>query len=97
VGGVNAVKNLLQVVPNAQRKTVERADADIKESVEAAFTANRCSVSGGIKVASVNKGAVLLSGKTKSLEAHYESVHVAHAVRSVQRVSSEVEVELPNS
>jgi hyperosmotically inducible periplasmic protein len=97
VGGVNAVKNLLQVVPNAQRKTVERADADIKESVEAAFKANRRIVDSGIKVASVNKGVVLLSGKTKSLEAHYESVQVAHAVRGVRRVSSEVEVELPNS
>jgi hyperosmotically inducible periplasmic protein len=97
VGGVHAVKNLLQVVPNAQRKTVERADADIKESVEAAFKANRRIVDSGIKVASVNKGVVLLSGKTKSLEAHYESVQVAHAVRGVRRVSSEVEVEMPNS
>ena len=97
VGGVNAVKNLLQVVPNAQRKTVERADADIKESVEAAFKANRRIVESGIKVASVNKGVVLLSGKTKSLEAHYESVQVAHAVRGVRRVSSEVEVDSPTS
>lgn len=97
VGGVNAVKNLLQVVPNAQRKTVERADADIKESVEAAFKANRRIADSGIKVASVNKGVVLLSGRTKSLEAHYESVQVAHAVRGVRRVASEVEVELPNS
>jgi osmotically-inducible protein OsmY len=50
----------------------------------------------GIKVASVNKGVVLLSGKTKSLEAHAESVQVAYAVRGVRRVSTEVEVDSLN-
>jgi osmotically-inducible protein OsmY len=34
-----------------------------------------------------------LSGKTKSLEAHLESVEVANAVRGVRRVSTEVEVQ----
>ena len=65
--------------------------------MQAAFKANRRIVESGIKVASVNKGVVLLSGKTKSLEAHDESVQVAHAVRGVRRVSSEVEVDSPTS
>jgi len=46
-----------------------------------------------IKVSSVNKGVVLLSGKTKSLATSLESVVVADAVKGVRRVSSEVEVE----
>ena len=96
VGGVKAVKNLLQVVPSAKREIVERADAAIKESVESAFKANHRITDSGIKVASVNKGVVLLSGKTKSLEAHAESVQVAYAVRGVRRVSTEVEVDSPN-
>jgi hyperosmotically inducible protein len=96
VGGVKAVKNLLQVVPSARREIVERADAAIKESVESAFKANHRITDSGIKVASVNKGVVLLSGKTKSLEAHAESVQVAYAVRGVRRVSTEVEVDSPN-
>lgn len=96
VGGVKAVKNLLQVVPSAKREIVERADAAIKESVESAFKANHRITDSGIKVASVNKGVVLLSGKTKSLEAHVESVQVAYAVRGVRRVSTEVEVDSPN-
>lgn len=96
VGGVKAVKNLLQVVPSAKREIVERADATIKESVEAAFKANHRITDSGIKVASVNKGVVLLSGKTKSLEAHAESVQVAYAVQGVRRVSTEVEVDSPN-
>jgi hyperosmotically inducible periplasmic protein len=96
VGGVKAVKNLLQVVPSAKREIVERADAATKESVESAFKANHRITDSGIKVASVNKGVGLLSGKTKSLEAHVESVHVAYAVRGVRRVSTEVEVDSPN-
>jgi hyperosmotically inducible protein len=95
-GGVKAVKNLLQVVPSAKREIVERADAATKESVESAFKANHRITDSGIKVASVNKGVGLLSGKTKSLEAHVESVHVAYAVRGVRRVSTEVEVDSPN-
>ena len=54
--------------------------------------ANRRVDSSGIKVALVNKGVVLLSGKTNSLEAYLESVEVADAVRGVRRVSTEAEV-----
>ena len=97
VSGVKAVKNLLQVVPSSAREIVGLDDAAIKESVEAAFKANHRITDSGIRVASVNKGVVLLSGKTKSLEAHVESVQVAHAVKGVRRVSTEVEVDLPSS
>ena len=92
IDGAKDVKNLLQVVPSAQREVVQRADEAIKEAVEAAFKANRRVNTSGITVASVNKGVVLLSGKTTSLEAHLESVEVAHAVQGVRRVSTEVEV-----
>jgi osmotically-inducible protein OsmY len=96
IDGAKDVKNLLQVVPAAERKVVERSDDAIKKSVEAAFKANRRVNASGIKVSSVNQGVVLLSGKTKSLEAHLESVQVANAVRGVRRVSTEVEVVLPS-
>jgi hyperosmotically inducible protein len=92
IEGTKQVKNLLQVVPKSQRDVVNRADDEIKKSVEAAFKANRRVNASGISVASVDKGVVLLSGKTKSLEAHLESVQVASAVRGVRRVSTEVEV-----
>lgn len=92
VGGVKAVTNLLQVVPSAKREVIERADSEIKGNIEAAFKANHRISGSGITVASVNKGVVLLSGKTTSLEAHAESVEVAYAVKGVRRVSTEVEV-----
>jgi hyperosmotically inducible periplasmic protein len=93
IDGAKQVKNLLQVVPSAQREVVERADDAIKKDVEAAFKANGRVNASGIKVASVNKGVVLLSGKTKSLQAYLESVEVANAVRGARRVSTEVELE----
>ncbi len=92
VSGVKSVKNLIQVVPTYQRDVVNRMDSEVKDSVEAAFKANRRVTDSGVKVASVNKGVVLLSGKTKSLEAYLEAVEVAHAVKGVKRVASEVEV-----
>jgi osmotically-inducible protein OsmY len=77
----------------AKRAVVKRTDESIKQGVEAAFKANRRVNDSGIKVASVNNGVVPLSGKTKSVEAHVESVDVANAVRGVRHVSTEVEVE----
>ena len=70
IEGTRDVKNLLQVVPSVQRATVERSDDEIKKGVEAAFKANKRVEDSGIKVSSVNKGVVLLSGKTKSMAAH---------------------------
>lgn len=97
VDGVKSVKNLLQVVPSSMRPVVDRADKDIKEGVEAAFKANRRIDDSGIKVASVNKGVVLLSGKTKSMAANVESIEVAAAVRGVKKVSTEVVVDAPKN
>ena len=96
IDGAKDVKNLLQVVPESQRKVVERSDEQIKDGVEEAFKANGRVKDSGIKVASVNKGVVLLSGKTDSIAAHLESVQVADAVRGVRRVSTEVEVRPAN-
>jgi osmotically-inducible protein OsmY len=93
IEGVKSVKNLLQLVPNAKREIVDRADADVKDAVQSAFKANARVKDSGISVASVNKGVVLLAGKTKSLEAHLEAVQVAYAVKGVGRVATEVQVD----
>ena len=93
IDGVKNVKNLLQIVPNSRREVVERADADVKDAVQAAFKANARVKDSGISVASVNKGVVLLAGKTKSLESHLDAVQAAYAVKGVRRVASEVQVD----
>jgi hyperosmotically inducible protein len=93
IDGVKSVKNLLQIVPHSKREVVDRADADVKNAVQAAFNANARVKDSGISVASVNKGVVLLAGTAKSLESHLEAVQVAYAVKGVRRVSSEVQVD----
>ena len=44
-----------------------------------------------VKVASVNKGVVLLSGKAETLDAKLEAIERAAGVPGVRRVSSEIE------
>jgi osmotically-inducible protein OsmY len=92
VDGVKDVKNLLQVVPDSAKKAVERTDDQVKDAVVAAFKANKRVNDSGVAVQSVNKGVVLLAGKTDSLQAHLEAVQVAHAVPGVKRVATEVQV-----
>jgi osmotically-inducible protein OsmY len=93
VEGVKRVKNLLQIVPASRREVVQRADSEVKEAVQAALSANARVKDSGIAVASVNKGVVLLAGKTSSLESHLEAVQIANGVKGVRRVSSDVQVD----
>lgn len=93
IDGAKSVKNLLQIVPSAKREFVDRADTEVKDAVQAAFKANARVKDSGISVASVNKGVVLLAGRTKSLEAHLEAVELANRVKGVRRVATEVQVD----
>lgn len=74
--GVHEVKNLLQVVPSAERKAVKRSDDEIKKDLDAAWKSHKALNDSGIKVQSVNDGVVLLSGNTKSHDAYVESVEI---------------------
>ena len=87
--GVNDVKNLLQVVPPSQKKMVDAKDSDVKDRVEASLKAAK--TMDGINVASVNKGVVLLSGKTHSLGDKLLVIERVYTVNGVHRVSSEIE------
>ena len=84
--------NLLQVVPSTQENAVEAADDAVKDSVERAFRTNQAVAKSGIKVSSVNKGVVLLSGSTDDIVTHLQAIEAAYAVKGVRRVSSEVTV-----
>ncbi len=92
IEGVKTVSNLLQVVPKPERKVIDKEDDFVKSSVEKAFDADPTVKSSGIKVASVNKGVVLLAGETKSIEAHLKAVEIARSIAGVRRVASEVTV-----
>lgn len=66
-------------------------DATIKDKVLAALKADASL--GGIEVASVNNGVVLLSGKTDSFERKLRAVEAARGVAGVQRVATEIQVD----
>jgi hyperosmotically inducible periplasmic protein len=88
VDGVKGVQNLLQVVPDAFKESVGVADSSIKDNVEASLMATGFK---DVKVASVNKGVVLLSGTTDTLASKLRAIETAYKVAGVQRVASEVQ------
>jgi len=92
IEGAKTVKNLLQVVPVAEENAVKEKDDLIEDRVKAAFDANTQVKNSGISIASVNDGVVLLKGNAKSLDAHWRAIELAHGVRGVRRVASEVSV-----
>jgi hyperosmotically inducible protein len=89
IDGVKEVKNLLQVVPEERKDTVNASDDTIKTSVENALKADK--TLDDVKVASVNQGVVLLSGKTTTLATALRAVEKASSTPGVRRVSSEIE------
>jgi hyperosmotically inducible protein len=91
VDGVSEVKNLLQVVPQADKDAVNATDESIEDSVNAVLDADT-SVK-GVKVASVNKGVVLLSGTTPDLESKLKAIELALACPGVRRVADEIKTE----
>lgn len=89
VDGVKDVKNLLQVVPEQVRESVQNSDSSIKQKVEASIKAEPALTE--VKVASVNNGVVLLSGKTVTLGQKLRAIECAWKAPGVQKVSSEIE------
>ena len=89
VKGVKTVKNLLQVVPNNVKDMVAGNDSDVKDRVEASLKTD--SKFEDVKVASVNNGVVLLSGKTASLTEKLRAIENAYSVNGVHRVASEIQ------
>jgi len=89
VKGVKTVNNLLQVVPSDVKKLVAASDSEIKDRVEASLKAD--SKMEDVKIASVNNGVVLLSGKTGSLTEKLRAIENAYSVNGVHRVASEIQ------
>jgi hyperosmotically inducible periplasmic protein len=89
VDGVKSVKNLLQVVPDSAKKAVAANDSDIKDRVTTSLKTDKRL--DDIKVASVNNGLVLLSGKAHGLDEKLVAIESAYSVSGVRRVASEIE------
>jgi len=91
IQGVAAVKNLLQVVPNAQEKTIARSDADVKDQAEKMLNEDPALEDSRIKVKSVDKGVVLLTGKANTFSDRLRAVGDVDQIAGVKRVISQIE------
>ena len=90
VDGVKSVKNLLQVVPEKAMMATISTDAEVKDRVEASLKTD--AKMDDVKVASVNSGVVLLSGKTEDINQSLRAIQNAYTVTGVHRVASEITV-----
>jgi len=89
--GVVSVRNLLQVVPESKLKSVDLADDQLKDYVNAALKAQPALANSSIQTKSVHKSVVLLEGKAATLSDHLFALQVAAAVPGVRQVASEIQ------
>ena len=91
IEGMRDVRNLLQVVSEPTEKVVAVSDAGLAKRVSAALTADPALADSSIKVKSVNKGVVLLSGTAKTLSDHVRALEDARRINGVRGVASEIQ------
>jgi hyperosmotically inducible protein len=90
VGGVKSVKNLVQVVPEARKTAVQAHDSEIKDKVKKRLEAHP--ELKDVSVTSVDKGVVLLTGKTDTLRQALEAVEVVADVPGVRTISNQITI-----
>lgn len=90
VGGVRDVNNQLQVVPVGQAKEVARTDAETTTAVQKALTGDPALADSSIRVKSVAKGVVMLSGTADSFSDHLRAMRLTSRTAGVRKVTSEV-------
>jgi hyperosmotically inducible periplasmic protein len=88
IGGVKTVKNLLVVMDKVEKAAVKTSDEQIELRAKAELKGDPDFKD--IKIASVNKGVVLLSGQVKSLETKLHAVEAVYKVEGVDRVATEI-------
>jgi hyperosmotically inducible periplasmic protein len=89
IDGVTGVRNLLEVVPEARHDAVKASDKEIKEAVESAL--KRDPTLEGIKVESVDNGAVILDGHTRTLDHKLLAIEAAYGCAGVRHVVAQIE------
>jgi hyperosmotically inducible protein len=90
IKGVSEVRDLLQVVAEDDAKGTAASDSDIKRRIEAVLKADASLKGSSVRVKSVDKGVVLLSGKTHTLFDLLTAIEDADSVIGVRQVSSEI-------
>lgn len=91
IDGVGEVRNLLQIVPEQHAKAVNESDDTIKNRVAKLLKDDVELEDSDITVKSVNKGVVLLTGRSKTLSESLRAVESASSVGGVRGVANEIE------
>lgn len=91
IDGVREVRNLLQVVPDKRRSSVNSTDDRVRSQVDHALDRDPALRDSRIRIASVNNGVVLLAGSARSMSDHLRALQVAGRVPGVRRVMSEID------
>lgn len=91
VEGVRNLRDLLQVVPGREEKPVSMTDDRIEKGVSKVLKEEPSLKDSNISVKSVDKGSVLLTGKTDSMGDYVLAVECTQAVPGVRRVFSEIQ------
>ena len=89
VEGVKSVKNDLQVVAPAARKTVQANDKQITKSVETSFGKDAQLKKIDVRT---DAGVVVLSGEVPSISVSAKASEMAHRVEGVKAVKNELRV-----
>jgi hyperosmotically inducible protein len=89
VEGVKGVKNDLQVVAPAARKTVQANDKQITKSVETSFGKDAQLKKIDVRT---DAGVVVLSGEVANITASAKASEMAHRVEGVKSVKNELRV-----
>jgi osmotically-inducible protein OsmY len=90
IEGVVEVKNLLQIVPEAQEKRFDRSDKDLMDLAQQRLKAESALDDSKISVKSVDKGVVLLTGEARTFSAHLRAVALIDRIPGVRGVASEI-------
>ena len=90
VEGVRDVRNLIAVVPEAAKDSVQATDEEIRERVENVLERDQALADSDIEVDSVNDGVVVLEGKAETLSAHHRALEDARSVEGVRNVASRI-------
>lgn len=88
VGGMRPVRNLIQVIPDGERPAVARSDDEIRRDIVATLSGD--AGLGRVRVASLNRGVVVLAGRVPTLAAHLRAIDLVGGVSGVRHVASEL-------
>lgn len=91
IKGVRGVRNLLQIVPAAQQRTVERADADLKGQAEQMLREDPALKDSRIGVKSVDTGVVIIEGRAATFSDRLRAVADVDQIPGVKRVVAQLE------